>query len=586
MPERPFSIIHVGFTRTGTSSLQLNFFSHRDDIFYVGEPYGEFGGIFSHLRSTEDFKFDQTYLLQLCNEQIFARTKGRPIVISDEILCDSPQRYLAPYLVPRDVIAFRLFRFFQPARIIFTIRKQEDYVPSIYLNLKRNSAFLDRMPVPPLSRWYQAMVSQLRGNFLQSIDFHESIALYEQIFGRENILVLPLERLIVEGPDRYLQELCDFIGIALSEQDVQRFARPQNVRMSERQNLAAELFSADDRFSSFFSQLEQAFGRERVGEFLDFGERITASLEGDDLADLKRRVGAGNRRLAEDYGLELERYGYTLAAAPPSRTPSIVIAPVTGQLSQNRLTQLQSVVDTQRRAHANQIGDIEATFDTQRHVFHARIQDLEATLARERDAFAVQFRELDAVLQREREGFRAHIKELDATIHNERAAFAAEFTQSEATRQREREAFLARIGELDAALAAERDGFRARIGELETMLGAERETFLARVREVETGLHSEREAFLVRIRELDATLDNERRAFADQLAAMRVTVDPERQAYIARIEELQSGFQAEREAFIARITELDRAVQNFAKLFRWVGLSPLLALRQRLTRKR
>jgi hypothetical protein len=567
MPERPSSIIHVGFTRTGTTSLQLNFFSHRDDIFYVGEPYGEFGGIFSHLRFVEDFKYDEAYLLRLCNEQIFAKTDGRPIVISDEILSDSPQRYLAPYLVPRDVIAFRLFKFFQPARIIFTIRKQEEYVSSVYLNLKRNSAFLDRMPVPPLSRWYRAMVSQLRGNFLQNINFHDSIALYEQIFGRENILILPLECLIVDGPDRYLQELCDFIGIELSEQDVRRFALPQNVRMSEVQNLAAELLSEDDRFFSLFSQLEQAFGRERVAEFLDFGERVTAPLEGDDLADLKERVGPGNRRLVEDYGLELERFGYALAASA-SRTPPIQTASLTGQVSENRLTQLQSVIDTQRRAHANQIGDIGAAFDAQRQVFRARIQDLEATLERERDGFVAQFRELEAVLQREREGFGARIAELDATVHSERAAFGAEFTQSEATRQREREAFLAHIGQLDTTLAAERDAFRARIGELETTLGAEREAFLAR------------------IRELDATVENERSAFAGQFAAMRVTVDAERRAYIARIHELEASSQAEHEAFVARIGELDRRLRSFDKLFRWVGLSPLLALRQRLTRKR
>jgi hypothetical protein len=39
MSERPFSVIHVGFANTGTTSLQLNFFSNRNDIFYVGEPY-------------------------------------------------------------------------------------------------------------------------------------------------------------------------------------------------------------------------------------------------------------------------------------------------------------------------------------------------------------------------------------------------------------------------------------------------------------------------------------------------------------------------------------------------------------------
>src|SRR5947209_15403169 len=150
MLERSFSVIHVGFSNTGTTSLQLNFFSNRNDIFYVGEPYNERGGIFSHLRNTEDFKFDEAYILQLCNEQIFAKNEGRTIVISDETLCESPQLYFAPYLVPRDLIACRLFRLFQPAKIIFTIRRQEDYLSSMYLNLKRNSAFFDRMPVPPL----------------------------------------------------------------------------------------------------------------------------------------------------------------------------------------------------------------------------------------------------------------------------------------------------------------------------------------------------------------------------------------------------------------------------------------------------
>jgi hypothetical protein len=58
-----------------------------------------------------------------------------------------------------------------------------------------------------------------------------------------------------------------------------------------------------------------------------------------------------------------------------------------------------------------------------------------------------------------------------------------------------------------------------------------------------------------------------------------------RQAFVARIQELEATLQAEREAFIARITELDRALQRFAKLFRWIGLPPLLAMRQRLRRK-
>src|SRR6266852_2972223 len=128
--------------------------------------------------------------------------------------------------LPRDIIASRLFRLFQPAKIIFTIRKQEDYVSSMYLNLKRNSAFFSQMPVPPLSRWYRGMLSQLRCHYLQNIVFYEAISIYERLFGRQNILVLPLERLIFDGPKRYLQDLCTFAGLDLSDDDVDRYAQP------------------------------------------------------------------------------------------------------------------------------------------------------------------------------------------------------------------------------------------------------------------------------------------------------------------------------------------------------------------------
>ena len=210
--------------------------------------------------------------------------------------------------------------------------------------------------------------------------------------------------------------LCDFIGLDLSSDDIERFARPQNVRMSRLMEIAAELLS-DDGFFSFYSNLEEYLGRERVEEFLDSGERAQASLEGDDLADLKARAGAGNRLLAQSHRLELERFGYALAASSPGRPPAKVQAtPVTGEASDNRLQYLQTVIDTQRRAHASQLHDLEATFDAQREVFLASIREFETTLQREREGFAAHFGDFEAAHQREREAFLARIKELDATF--------------------------------------------------------------------------------------------------------------------------------------------------------------------------
>ena len=49
-------VIHVGFANTGTTSLQRNFFAARDDIFLVGEPYGERGGIFTAIKMRRGFQ--------------------------------------------------------------------------------------------------------------------------------------------------------------------------------------------------------------------------------------------------------------------------------------------------------------------------------------------------------------------------------------------------------------------------------------------------------------------------------------------------------------------------------------------------
>ena len=278
--------------------------------------------------------------------------------------------------------------------------------------------------------------------------------------------------------------LCDFIGLDLSSDDIERFARPQNVRMSRLMEIAAELLS-DDGFFSFYSNLEEYLGRERVEEFLDSGERAQASLEGDDLADLKARAGAGNRLLAQSHRLELERFGYALAASSPGRPPAKVQAtPVTGEASDNRLQHLQTVIDTQRRAHASQLHDLEATFDAQREVFLASIREFETTLQREREGFAAHFGDFEAAHQREREAFLARIKELDATLQNERGAF------------------LAWIGELEATVANERGAYGEQLIAMKTTMDAERQAFAARIQELEATLQAEREGFIGRISEL------------------------------------------------------------------------------------
>ncbi len=306
------TFIHVGFSNTGTTSLQRSFFAKRDDIFFVGEPYHERGGIFSNIKTVEDFTFPLARISQLCQEQIYAASAGRVIVVSDETLCDAPQLYFSPFVMPRDIIAQRLKNFFPEAKIIFTIRDQRSRIASMYSNMKKNHARFARMPMPPFTEWLAGLRSQPTNSCLRSLNCMETIALYSTLFGRENICVLPLEVLAEDGPRTYLGKLCDFMGLRLTDGDVDNYTEPQNRRMTARRNLATEL-SVDPRFDEFFAALVERFGAEEVNSFIDDGSPMSVAMERNDEDDLGRRVGAGNRLLDREFGLSLERHGYFLA---------------------------------------------------------------------------------------------------------------------------------------------------------------------------------------------------------------------------------------------------------------------------------
>jgi hypothetical protein len=303
--------IHVGFANTGTTSLQRNFFARRKDIFFVGEPYEQRGGIFTNIKSVEDFKYDASHIGELCQRDVVAAHGGRTVVISDESLCDAPELYFAPYMMPRDIIARRLRHLFPGAKIIFTIRDQRHYVASMYSTLKRNAAFFDRMPMPPFSRWLEGMLSAVRRSYLCNLNYTEAIGLYASLFGRSNICILPLEAVSIDGAEAYLRKLCQFMSVNLTDADIKAFDTIHNRRMSVRRNLAAELMG-DDRFNDFLTELVEAFGREGVEAFLDGGRTNTFKLQASDDDRLRRHIGLGNWLLAREFDLDLSRYGYPI----------------------------------------------------------------------------------------------------------------------------------------------------------------------------------------------------------------------------------------------------------------------------------
>jgi hypothetical protein len=302
-------ILHVGFGHSATTSLQHAFFRQRDDIHYAGLPYGNAGGLFSHLKYTEDHLLDAELLTRECRNWLYGdpARNGRPIVVSDEMLTEPPEIYYHPHLLPGPQVAARLKLFFPIARIVFTIRRQADYVPSLYFNLKRNYAYLAGMPMPPFEEWWHGVMhTQVRGAYLLNLDYAPLIRVYSALFGRENILVLPLEKLKSQGDREYLGTLCEFMNVPLRDRDLEHFRVPHNQRMTVVEDRVAELLAARQSESA----VREAFSNEKLTGLMGQAPRATLELSEQIRSEIADRVAKGNRWLAETFALPLAEWGY------------------------------------------------------------------------------------------------------------------------------------------------------------------------------------------------------------------------------------------------------------------------------------
>lgn len=301
-------LLHVGYGHAATTSLQLGFFPHRPDLCYLGTPYREAGGLFSYIKYLEDAATDPAEMYRLCRDHVYAHPDraGRPLVVSDETFLETPEVYYAPRLLPPDVVAARLRRYFPTARVLFTVRSQFDYVRSMYFNLKRNYGFLAGMPVPPFAEWWDGMHTQVRCLRLLNLDYSRAVRVYAEAFGRENVMVLPLEELIARGPEAYLGRLCGFLDIPLGRADADQFRRPHNTRMSVVEARAADLIAARHAGPVVRDALDNPTLAELAAAApkldLEFGEGVREQI--------RNQVAAGNRWLAGAFDLPLAEYGY------------------------------------------------------------------------------------------------------------------------------------------------------------------------------------------------------------------------------------------------------------------------------------
>ncbi len=312
-------VLHLGLPRTGTKTLQWHLFARHSEIHYLGAFIGR---AFSEKQGHGTMRNDAMRAIMeelawgdvrwpniaSCRRHLRQAVepsleRGRVPVLSWESFSTAvPQR--------RRRQARNLRKVFGPCRIALTLRRPVDLIESTYALVVRRENRPGKRP----GLWYQSIDDWLEDRhdweIRPPLDYFSTVEVYRKIFGEDSIKLFLFEQL-AEDPEGYFGHWCRFLGIDPAEGVRLTRAKAENTTASatvarvariQRSRLLTRLYGWLSPGRRFDWLRRPSLGRAPV--------RPRVSRAG------RRRIARitreGNRQLAEQFDLPLERYGYPL----------------------------------------------------------------------------------------------------------------------------------------------------------------------------------------------------------------------------------------------------------------------------------
>lgn len=214
MQAEPQILIHVGLHKCGSTWLQKQLFCRPDYGFSA--PWGAM----SHRAVTEfaaldPLCFDAAVSRAAFDAALHADRSDAPVaVISHEALSSRPHhgKYYAPY------VADRLHQTFPRAKVLLIFREQTSIIYSLYGEYVRNGGqhsfeqFIGTGKEPP------GWAPLCRLSFFE---YDRLLQMYQDVFGAEHVLALPLE-LLKADPDAFTGRIFRFLDLPVQRPDTVR----------------------------------------------------------------------------------------------------------------------------------------------------------------------------------------------------------------------------------------------------------------------------------------------------------------------------------------------------------------------------
>lgn len=231
--------VHIGYPKTGTTTLQKDFFPYISEIEYLGINEND---RYSSKLSKEVIDF----ILFGFGDLSKAADTLKPIIENKEklILSHEEITYLALkktmikgsyQVIPFEDIAIRIKQLFNKLKIeikiLITIRKQEDIITSLYAQSYTHHYSL-QSETKNFKRFLKLFLSNSAHPFKEVLNYDNLINVYSDIFGFTNLHVLIYEEL-VSSPEKFYKNLCGILDISSIKYSSIAIGKIRNKRTNE-----------------------------------------------------------------------------------------------------------------------------------------------------------------------------------------------------------------------------------------------------------------------------------------------------------------------------------------------------------------
>ena len=299
--------IHIGHSKTGTTTLQDHLFSKHDQIAYLGRPYKN--DLFEKevrrlvLQDSTQYNYKG---LKCIIDTYRNGTKDKSIVISEET-------FSTVRCTDRGLMANRIKSIFYPCKIIITIRNQLDIIRSYYLNFDCIIENLDKPTghIVNFKEWIQYMLNNKEFSYLSEIEYYDLIKYYSDLFGYDNVIVLLFEE-FVHSKELFIEKLSSFIGV-----DKKQSFNLINHKHEQKGPSQREFFYMKI-ISKYFLGLPinnyLSLGKTANNLIINFfkkGRKPVIQMD-EWVKPLEELFREGNNKISKDYSLPLAKYNYPL----------------------------------------------------------------------------------------------------------------------------------------------------------------------------------------------------------------------------------------------------------------------------------